>query len=236
MKACPDIPAQLTPASGLTGYDPRFSLVLPRQAGLNMRMIAEPSTLPVANDPAPRFEDLLSAVGQRRDRAAFITLFHHFAPRLKSFLMKKGATPEHAEELAQETMLTVWNKAAGYDPAQAGASTWIFTIARNKRIDALRKNSRVEYDSSDPAFVPDNASPAPDHAVIAADRAEKLATALKTLPPEQAALIQKSFYEDMTHNEIAVETKIPLGTVKSRLRLAMEKLHHQLGKDGGELL
>lgn len=177
------------------------------------------------------FETLLSAVGQRRDRSAFITLFNHFAPRLKSFLMKKGATPDHAEELAQETMLTVWNKAAGYDPKQAGASTWIFTIARNKRIDSLRKNSRVEFDFGDPAFVPDDMAPAPDRQVIDSDRTEQVAAALKTLPPEQADLIRKAYFEDKTHHEIASEIKIPLGTVKSRLRLALERLHRQLEQD-----
>ena len=220
MQACPDLRMDIDPRS---------------RAGLNTRMTAH-QPIPVAANDEASFEDLLAAVGRDRDRTAFIRLFNHFAPRLKSFLMKKGSPPEQAEELAQETMLTVWNKAAGYDPAQAGASTWIFTIARNKRIDALRKSSRVEFDSSDPAFVPDHISAAPDHTVIAADRAEKLASALQTLPPEQAALIRKSFYEDKTHNEIAAEAKIPLGTVKSRLRLAMEKLHHQLGKDGEGLL
>ena len=202
-----------------------------------MRMNAEPAPLASDDSPAaPRFEDLLVAIGQRRDRTAFITLFHHFAPRLKSFLMKQGASPEQAEELAQETLLTVWNRAESYDPAQAGAGTWIFTIARNKRIDALRRKSRIDYDAGDPAFVPDTRSPAPDQAVINTSRSRLVAGALKTLPPEQASLIRKSFYDGKTHAEIAREDKIPLGTVKSRLRLAMEKLHHQLGKKGEELL
>ncbi|MGZ9109192.1 MAG: sigma-70 family RNA polymerase sigma factor [Micavibrio sp.] len=198
-------------------------------------MTAKKDIAPKGSDPdhsaSDSFETLLSAVGQQRDRDAFITLFNHFAPRLKSFLMKKGATPDHAEELAQETMLTVWNKAAGYDPKQAGASTWIFTIARNKRIDSLRKNNRVEFDSGDPAFVPDDISPAPDRQVIDSDRTQQVAAALDTLPPEQADLIRKAYFEDKTHHEIASETKIPLGTVKSRLRLALERLHRQLGQD-----
>jgi RNA polymerase sigma-70 factor (ECF subfamily) len=186
---------------------------------------------PGSNSAPESFETLLSAVGQRRDRAAFIALFHHFAPRLKSFLMKKGSTPEQAEELAQETMLTIWNKAAGYDPQQASASTWIFTVARNKRIDSLRKNGRVEFDSGDPAYVPDDISPAPDRQVIDRDRTEKIAAALETLPREQAELVRKAYFDDKTHNEIASETGIPLGTVKSRLRLAMERLHRQIGQD-----
>lgn len=198
-----------------------------------MWMNADPAPTP---QTTPRFEDLLVAVGRDRDRGAFITLFHHFAPRLKSFLMKQGTPPEQAEELAQETLLTVWNRATLYDPQQAAAGTWIFTIARNKRIDLLRRKSRVTFEDSDPAFVPDTRSPAPDQAVINTDRSEIVAGALKTLPPEQALLIRKSFYDGKTHAEIARENNLPLGTVKSRLRLAMEKLHHQLGKNGEELL
>jgi len=212
-----------------------FSLVPPQRTGLNAPMTAKKDiahNLADSGRHAPEsFEALLSAVGQRRDRSAFIILFHHFAPRLKSFLMKKGSSPEQAEELAQETMLTVWNKAASYNPQQASASTWIFTVARNKRIDSLRKNGRVEFDSGDPAFVPDNVSPAPDRQVIDSDRTEQVAAAMETLPPEQADLIRKAYFEDKTHHEIANETKIPLGTVKSRLRLALERLHRQLGHD-----
>lgn len=207
--------------------------------GFNRRMNADPVAQTAPNS-AQSFETLLLAVGRDRDRAAFMALFHHFAPRLKSFLMKQGGaarlTPELAEELVQETMLTVWNRAESFDPARASAGTWIFTIARNKRIDALRRKSRVNYDEADPAFIPDTHAPTPDQAVIATDRNEKLALALNTLPPEQEAIIRKAFYEGKTHNQIAHEDKIPLGTVKSRLRLAMDKLHRQLGKNGKELL
>lgn len=180
-----------------------------------------------ANDS---FEALLQAVGQRQDRAAFIALFHHFAPRIKSFLMKGGATPEQAEEMAQETMLSVWTKAAGYDPKQANASTWIFTIARNKRIDALRKGGRVQYDATDPVYVPD-AAPHADHAILDSERMARVAQAIGDLPPEQAAIIRKSFFEDKTHSEIATESNIPLGTVKSRIRLALERLRPHLGQE-----
>lgn len=183
------------------------------------------------------FNALLHAVGQKKDRAAFIALFHHFAPRLKSFLMKKGATPEHAEELAQETMLSVWNKAAQYDPARASASTWIFTVARNRHIDSMRRGTRPDIDINDPAFILADTAPTPDENSIAINRAEKVAAALMTLPPEQSDVIRKSFFEDKTHAEIAAETKIPLGTIKSRLRLAMDRLQKHLeGHQGQELL
>lgn len=185
----------------------------------------------------PDFNALLQAVGQYRDRAAFIALFQHFAPRLKSFLMKKGNTPEHAEELAQETMLSVWDKAPQYDPTRAGAGTWIFTIARNRHIDSLRRGSaRPDIDIDDPAFILADDSPAPDARVIEEDRAGKLAAAIQSLPPEQSDVIRKSFFEDMTHAQIAAETKIPLGTIKSRLRLALERLHKHLGASSGDSL
>lgn len=168
--------------------------------------------------------DLLVTVGRARDRAAFIRLFHYFAPRLKFFLMRGNMTPEAAEELVQETMLSVWNRAATYDPARASASTWIFTIARNKKIDLLRKSNRIEIDLNDPAFVPDDDTPRPDSRLISAQRADAIARALKTLPPEQAALLQQSFFEDKPHTQIAEENALPLGTVKSRIRLALERM------------
>lgn len=173
------------------------------------------------------FDDLLVAVGKTRNRDAFIRVFEHFAPRIKSFLMKGGMTQEMADELAQETMLTVWQKAARYDPQQAAASTWIFTIARNKKIDALRKAGRPQPDLNDPLMTTD--IPRPDENLSKTEEAELLTNAIKSLPPEQAQLIEKSFFEDKTHQAIAEETDIPLGTVKSRIRLALQKLKHNMG-------
>ena len=98
---------------------------------------------------------LLAAVGAARDRAAFEALFRHFAPRIKAYLLRLGAGSPGAEDLAQEAMLSVWRKAVLFDPAKASAATWIFTIARNLRIDALRRERRPEFDPGDPAFVPD---------------------------------------------------------------------------------
>jgi len=190
---------------------------------------------PVSATPAvpanDSFDALLLAVGTQRDRNAFIQLFHHFAPRLKSFLMKGGASPSLAEELVQETMLTVWSRAGDYSPAKASASTWIFTIARNKRIDSLRRARRVEVDVNDAAYIADENVASPDQNIIESDRTEKIAAVLKTLPPEQASLIHKAFFEDKTHMQIAEETKLPLGTIKSRIRLAMDRLRPHLQKD-----
>jgi len=220
-----------------------FPLVPPARGWLNVAMTPEQDN--TANPrPAPdqppgtgHFNVLLHAVGQKKDREAFIALFQHFAPRLKSFLMKKGSSPEHAEELAQETMLSVWNKAAQYDPARASASTWIFTIARNRHIDSMRRGTRPDIDINDPAFIIADTAPTPDENSITKDRSQKIAAALLTLPPEQSDVIRKSFFEDKTHAEIAAETKIPLGTIKSRLRLAMDRLQKHLeGHQGQELL
>ena len=174
----------------------------------------------------PDFNDLLCAVGKSKDKDAFIQLFEHFAPRIKSFLIKGGANPETADELAQETMLIIWNKAESYDPRQAAASTWIFTIARNKRIDALRKTKRHDPNPSDPLLLEDD-GPGPRQNLIQNDNARVIADALTKLPEEQAMLIRKSFFEDKSHAVIAEETGIPLGTVKSRIRLALERLRKQ---------
>jgi RNA polymerase sigma factor (sigma-70 family) len=213
-----------------------FSLVQCKHGRLNAGMAINstliPATVSHGAEPAnDSFEDLLYNVGQKQDRTAFIQLFNHFAPRIKSFLMKGGARSEQAEELAQETMLNVWTKAGGYDPKQANASTWIFTIARNKRIDALRKTGRVQYDTNDPAYIPDDVTQSADKTVLNTERMAKIADVLKNLPPEQADLIRKAYFEDKTHMEIAAETKIPLGTVKSRLRLALDRLRPQLGQE-----
>lgn len=169
------------------------------------------------------FNAMIRAIAENKDKKAFITLFEHFAPRVKSFLMKGGASPELADELAQETMLTIWNKAESYNPKQAAASTWIFTIARNKRIDMIRKTKRHGINPEDPMLLEDT-SPGPRHNALHNEEVNILADALKDLPEQQAELIRKSFFEDKPHAEIAQETGIPLGTVKSRIRLALERL------------
>lgn len=171
---------------------------------------------------ARRHEALLRAVAEHRNKESFVQLFEHYAPRVKSYLMKGGTSEDVADELAQETMLTVWNRAPSYDPAQASVSTWIFTIARNKKIDSLRKTGRFEVAPADPEAMESPSSP---HAETQAlQETEALAAALKELPEEQAMLLHKSFFEDKSHADIAKETGLALGTVKSRIRLALERL------------
>lgn len=167
----------------------------------------------------------VSAIAARGDRDAFAALFSHFAPRVKSYLLRLGATPEAAEELAQETLLAVWRKAAAFDPQRAAASTWVFTIARNLRIDALRRERLpIAQDLAEAS-----PQPATPHAAMAALQDEaRIASAIAGLSAEQAQVVRLAFFSDKPHSQIAGELGLPLGTVKSRLRLAMARLRAQL--------
>jgi len=163
----------------------------------------------------------LLAVRDNKDTDAFAELFAHFGPRVKSFLMKSGASPDLAEECAQDVMVTLWRKAHMFDPGKASVSTWIFTIARNRRIDLLRKQRRVE-----PEDLPWGPEAEPDQADVMAlqQETEILGDAIKALPGKQRELIEKAYYGELTHSEIAAQTGLPLGTIKSRIRLALDRL------------
>jgi RNA polymerase sigma factor (sigma-70 family) len=168
---------------------------------------------------------LIGRVAEHGDREAFGRLFAHFAPRVKGMMLKAGAGRDDAEEIAQETLLAVWRKAAQFDPATAGASAWIFTIARNLRIDAVRRAARsgtVDH-GAELDYVVDPAEPA-DHVMARNDEADRIAVALSQLSEEQSMAIRLSFIDERPHSEIADFLGIPLGTVKSRIRLAMNRL------------
>ena len=160
-----------------------------------------------------------------KDISAFEELFNHFAPRVKAFLMKSGADPQMAEECSQEVMATVWRKAHLFDPSRASASTWIFTIARNKKIDAIRKQNRPEPEQlyPDQDYEPDQES-----VVELQQETERLTLALGELPEKQRVLVEKAYLGELSHSEIAEITGLPLGTIKSRIRLALEKLRHSM--------
>jgi RNA polymerase sigma-70 factor (ECF subfamily) len=177
--------------------------------------------------PAESFADMVRAIASSGDRAAFAGLFGHFAPRVKSYLLRLGAEPEQAEELAQETLLSVWRKAAAFDPSKAAVSTWVFTIARNLRIDAYRRERRGEP-TDDPSEAPDPQA-APDATLAATQSEARIRVALLSLPPEQAEVVRHAFFSDKPHSQIAEDLALPLGTVKSRLRLAMGRLRDLLG-------
>ena len=170
---------------------------------------------------------LIEAVASRRDRTAFASLFGFYAPRIKGFLMRTGSAAEFAEEIAQETMLSVWRKADTFDAARASASTWVYTIARNLRIDRLRHERGVSAHTFYEVLARDDPE-RPDDALEWAQRGDHVRLAIRELPGDQLAVVRLSFFEDKAHGDIARILGIPLGTVKSRLRLAMAKLRERL--------
>jgi RNA polymerase sigma-70 factor (ECF subfamily) len=172
--------------------------------------------------------NLLAAVAESQDRKAFKALFEFFAPRIKGFMYRRGVSPDMVEEVVQDTMVNVWRKAKQFDPAKASASTWVFTIARNARIDLLRKQNRPIPDINDPSFVSD---PEPNaHQIVSNTQdTNRLKTAIAGLPVEQQEVLRLAFYEDKAHAAVAQELGIPLGTVKSRIRLAIRRIRSELG-------
>jgi RNA polymerase sigma-70 factor (ECF subfamily) len=177
--------------------------------------------------------DCILAVAKSRDYAAFEALFRHFAPRVKSYLLKIGRDASVAEEVMQETMIMVWRKAGQFDPSKASASTWVFTIARNLRIEAFRRDRRPELDPDDPALAPE--TEAPIDQVLAQQQSEaQLRKAMTSLSEDEQTLLKLSFYNDMSHSTISEKLGLPLGTVKSRFRLAYGKLRAALGERLGE--
>lgn len=174
--------------------------------------------------------DALVEATALRDRQAFATLFQFYAPRVKAYLLRLNAPDSLAEELAQEVMLTVWRKADQFDRRQASASTWIFRIARNRRIDAARRAARPALDAADPALHPQECEQ-PDEALHAGVREARVQAALEGLPAEQLALLRMAFFDGLSHRDIADRIGVPLGTVKSRLRLAFDKLRKVLDRD-----
>ncbi|MGY9049807.1 MAG: sigma-70 family RNA polymerase sigma factor [Rhodobacterales bacterium] len=167
----------------------------------------------------------MTRIRDQQDQAAFVELFQHFAPRVKGFLMRSGLEAALAEECVQEAMATVWHKAHLFDPSRASVATWVFTIARNKKIDALRRQRRPEPEELTwgPESEPDQAD-----VLVLQEETQHLGAALATLPAKQRELIEKAYFGDLTHSEIAEQTGLPLGTIKSRIRLALERLRHSM--------
>ena len=172
---------------------------------------------------------LLQSVAACQDTDAFKLLFDWYAPRIKSVMRRQGVNEVTAEELSQETLLMVWRKSHLFDPAKAAPSTWIFTIARNLRIDRFRKENRPELDPNDPALIP-SAELQADEALEIKDREELVRKCLRSLPDDQKEVVRLSYIEGLAHPEIAERLGIPLGTVKSRLRLSFQKLRPMLRK------
>ena len=184
------------------------------------------------SDPSERerLADCIEQIAAAQSRPAFAEVFEYFAPRLKSYLMRLGSDSSSAEEIMQEVMLNVWRKAGQYDRRQASVSTWIFRIARNRRIDTLRRTNKPELDAEDPMLQPAPAEQ-PDITDTRAQMATKVRVVIETLPEEQLVLLKAAFYEGLSHSEIAKSFGLPLGTVKSRIRLAFMRLRGSLERD-----
>jgi len=174
--------------------------------------------------------ELMRRIAAEADKAAFAQLFGIIAPKLKGYLMRLGADDGTAEELVQDVMLTIWRRARDFDPARASVTTWVYTIARNRRIDRLRREKRPDLDPNEPILC-NEPEQAADSAIELREQEARLRVALETLPKEQADLLFMAFYEDKAHTGIALERNLPLGTVKSRLRLALQRLRKALSDD-----
>ena len=165
----------------------------------------------------------MARIAADQSREAFAELFAFFAPRLKAYMLRLGAAEAEAEELTQDVMMTVWRKAGMYDRRQASVSTWIFRVARNRRIDVQRRTSKPPLEPDEPMLRPAEVEQ-PDSAVSRMQMEEQVRAQLSTLPDEQLALLQAAFYDGLSHSEIARSHGLPLGTVKSRIRLALARL------------
>ncbi len=185
------------------------------------------------SSPSPsEFARLAALVAERRDRQAFAALFDHFAPRLSGYLQRLGLDAAAAEDLAQETLAVLWHKAHLFDPAKSSLATWLFRIARNRRIDAARRDRSHLLDANDPMLVPDEPE-APDAVVDARRRDERVRAALEILPQDQLELVRLAFYIGLSHSQIAERSGLPLGTVKSRIRIAFQRMRKVLEGDPG---
>lgn len=166
---------------------------------------------------------LLHAIAQTQDQAAFASLYQSYAPRIKAYMIKKGAAPDTAEDLAQEAMAAVWKKARLYSSDKGSPTTWIFTIARNLRIDKIRRE-RVWQPLPEGHSETSSDDPSPDELLSDKERSQRVSEVLTELPEDQLAVVTLSFIEGLSHSEISAQLDIPLGTVKSRMRLAYQKI------------
>jgi len=170
---------------------------------------------------------LLEKVGKHQDRAAYHALFEHFAPQIKYYAISNGIA-NHAEELVQEVFISIWRRSCLYDWRKAAASTWIFTIARNQRIDMLRKLQRrsaeMAVETEDLWQIPGENEDEPVTSLHRLMSERRIRESLSHLPEEQITVIAKVYMEHKSHQMVADELGIPLGTVKSRVRLALNKL------------
>lgn len=219
-----DGPDRHDDADGSSGDDVQLN---PRENGAAPATASKPVSDTVDEDEIDDAQ-LIRRIAEERDKAAFSLLFKRYGLKLKAFMIRSGAAPDAADEAAQETLLAVWRRAETFDPTRASAPAWLFAIARNKRVDLLRRGARPEPDAEDPTFRPEP-EPTPDNRLAAQRRDEAVRAALSELSEDQRQVVILSFYEGCAHSEISERIGAPLGTVKSRLRLAFSKLRGALG-------
>ena len=176
-------------------------------------------------------DELLTAVGLERDGEAFTALFDHFRPRVHAQMLRLGLAPFAAADVAQDVMETIWCKAHQFDRNKSAAATWVFRIAQNRRVDVRRRSRDHIFVDADLSAIPDTA-PDNDDTIDAARREQHVHAALEELPQDQFRMVQLAFFQGLSHATIAARTKIPIGTVKSRLRLAFTRLRRLLGDAG----
>lgn len=197
---------------------------------LDMRtsvLTADRSATPAPAESSREMTALLSHVAKTGDRTAFSRIFLFYAPRVKTYLLRLGADAGRADDLVQEVLLKVWRKSALFNPEKAAASTWIFAIARNVRIDAIRRERRLEFDPTDPLLRPAEELDG-NETTQRAERDALVQAAFARLPDAQREVVMLYFFEDEPHSVIASRLGLPLGTVKSRLRLAFDKVRKTL--------
>lgn len=177
------------------------------------------------------FAELAIAVAQRREREAFTRLFDYFGPRLKAYLLRLGTDATTAEEIVQDVMVTLWRKADLFDPQRSSLATWLYRIARNRRVDLLRRDRLRALDPDDPALDPEDGTDM-EADLDGRQRDEAVRVAMESLPDEQLALVRLAFFDGLSHGQISERTGLPLGTVKSRIRLAFNRLRRNLEAEG----
>ena len=183
-----------------------------------------PTTLKKTSDSNEfDLKNFIKDIAETQDKSAFSNIFNYFAPRLKSFFVKLGCSEPQSEEIIQEVMISIWTKSKTYNSEKSSVSTWVYTIAKNKRIDKIRKEKKHYASESDESLEIPIPSIQEDQ-VIATEISEKINNCISFLPKEQAELLKLSYFYEKTHSDIASELKIPLGTVKSRIRLALSKM------------
>lgn len=192
-----------------------------------MRQQDKPRSAELERD---EYSSLLVRVAVDRDRSAYRTLFNHFGPRVRAWLIGRMGQPAIVDDVVQDVMLTIWRKAGTFDASRATASSWIFTVARNRMVDHHRKTTtKIRYETESIKEIPPEIEPA-DELMMRSEDVKRVSEALQGLPDGQAQILELSYRGGFSHQEIASKLNLPLGTIKSRIRLAMQKLKLRLGE------